>query len=529
MIRTIVVEDEKLTRRHLMSLIPRINHAFQIVATGENGEDALRQMEKIPVDMVVTDIRMPYMDGLELSEQIHRRYSNVMIVLLSGFSEFEYARKAIQNGVMGYLLKPIINFELEEILRQAEKEWEARMLKQQDENVRQKLTERAENILISDFIRACSLGKEYELIYCQEQMNQAQISEPEFPLLYLRLSVAEAEGQMEKWLKVLIPAITEEELMGRKGWVFADEQGGIVMTFSAKGIQQIENWIRECFQKLLRICPENFHEGNLNGYVARTQQELEYADDWCQAAHVLYGTRRTYITEQGKTDRQDETGKIWVLSQEKAEQVLKLQKTVVYMKNALEKGDSAMGEVYIARLHQYFLDLFPKMSVEAYIQYIIRYLFLSEKTIPFSIQENDKGLLRSLSMAFIEMYADKRQSIEKNKVVMEALQYIRKNYCEYISLETVAEKAGVSVSYLSNVFHKYMGESYSNYLTRLRMEAAAEMLITRQELRVADIAEQVGYISLRHFLKVFKSYYGMTPTEYRKNHEKYILDEGGLG
>ena len=179
-----------------------------------------------------------------------------------------------------------------------------------------------------------------------------------------------------------------------------------------------------------------------------------------------------------------------------------------------------MGEVYIARLHQCFLDLFPQMSVEEYIQYIIRYLFLSEKTITFSIQENDEELLRSLSAAFIQMYADKRQSMEKNKVVMEALQYIRKNYCEYINLETVAEKVGVSVSYLSSAFHKYMGESYSNYLTRLRMEAAAEMLITRQDLRVADIAEQVGYISLRHFLKVFKNYYGMTPTEYRKSHEQ---------
>ena len=312
-------------------------------------------------------------------------------------------------------------------------------------------------------------------------MYQAGISGPDFPLLYLRLSVPEAEGQMEKWMKALIPVITEEEIMGRKGWVFADEQGGIVLTFSAGGLCQLEEWVQECLKKLRLICPENLHGGNLTGYMARTQQELEYADDWCQAAAVLYGTRRTYITELEEVDRQDETGRIWILSKEKAEQVLKLQKTTVRMKSALEKGDSAMGEVYIARLHQCFLDLFPQMSVEEYIQYIIRYLFLSEKTITFSIQENDEELLRSLSAAFIQMYADKRQSMEKNKVVMEALQYIRKNYCEYINLETVAEKVGVSVSYLSSAFHKYMGESYSNYLTRLRMEAAAEMLITRQD------------------------------------------------
>ncbi len=87
-------------------------------------------------------------------------------------------------------------------------------------------------------------------------------------------------------------------------------------------------------------------------------------------------------------------------------------------------------------------------------------------------------------------------------------------------MKIVAEKAGVSASYLSNIFHKYMGESYSNYLTRLRMESAAEMLRTKQDMRLTDIAEQVGYVNFRHFLKVFKNYYGMTPTEYKMGNKR---------
>lgn len=520
MIRTMVVEDEKLTRRYLMSLIPRMNHAFQIVASGENGKDALKQMEKIPVDMVISDIRMPHMDGLEFIEQIRRKYPHVMIVLLSGFSEFEYARKAIQNGVIGYLLKPIIHYELKEILGQAEVQWESMKKRQQSEDVQKKLTERAGNILISDYIRASALGREYEMVYCREQMKRAGISVPDFPLLYLKLSVPEAEGEMQKWMKTLIPAITEEKVMGRMGWVFADEQGGFVLIFSAVGLGRLEEWMQRCYKQLALLLPESFHEGNLTGFLVKTQQELEYADNWCQAAAVLYGMRKIYMTELGDTNRQDTTGRIWILSKEKAEHVMELQKAALRMKNALEKGDSVVGEASMVRLHQYFLELFPWISVKDYIGYINRFLFFSEKAIPYTIQENEDILLHSLAESFIRMYAEKRQHMEKNHVVMDALKYIQKNYCEYISLEAVAEKVGVSASYLSSVFHKYMGESYSGYLTRLRMEAAAEMLMTRQKLRLADISEQVGYVSLRHFLKVFKNYYGMTPTEYRRSHEK---------
>ncbi len=497
MIRTMVVEDEKLTRRYLMSLIPKMNHAFQITTFGENGEDALRQMEKTPVDLVITDIRMPQMDGMELCEQMHRKYPNVMLILLSGFGEFEYARKAIQNGVMAYLLKPIMEKDLKEVLKQAEEQWESLEKQKEHEMAHRKLQERTRDILIADFIRACALGRDYEKAYCRTQMNQLDIPCSVFPLLYFKLYIpGTEEWRLEEWLSMLYQTITIEKAMGIKGWVFSDETGNIVIAFSVKRNQYIEVFIAEMYRKLDEVCPGLLRDGNLAGVFVQSAKNLEEGDNWCEATRLLCGLHSNFLTGYGEKEWQFGGGRFHVLSKENALKVLEIQKVAAQARSALENRRQEMYKQYMEHLQECFLSLFPQMSGEEYLQYIKKYIFTNEEYVDFS------GDNRNLS-------------IKKNQVVKKALDYIRANYCEPISLEIVAEKAGVSSCYMSDIFHKYTGESYSNYLNRLRMEEAAEMLMQNRQLRLADISEQVGYVNIRHFLKVFKNYYGMTPTEYK--------------
>ncbi len=497
MIRTMVVEDEKLTRRYLMSLIPKTNHAFQVTTFGENGEDALRQMEKTPVDLVITDIRMPLMDGMELCEQIRRKYPQVMLVLLSGFGEFEYARKAIQSGVMAYLLKPIMEKDLEEVLKQAEEQWKSLEKQKEHEMAHRELQERTRDILTADFIRACALGRDYEKAYCRTQMNQMDIPCSIFPLLYFKLYMpGTEEGNPEEWLSVLYQKFTAEKIMGIRGCVFSDETDSIVIAFSFRQEQQLAAFIADMYRKLNEICRGRLTDGNLAGVLVRSVKDLEEADNWCEAARLLRGMHQIFLTEYGKKEWQFADGRFHVLSKENALKVLEIQKMAAQARSALENRRQEMYKQSMEHLRECFLSLFPRMSEEQYLHYIQKYIFSNEEYVHFP-------------------GGNTNLSIEKNPAVKKALDYIRANYCEPISLEIIAEKAGVSGSYMSNIFHKCTGESYSNYLNRLRMEEAAELLLQNQQLRLADISEQVGYVNIRHFLKVFKNYYGMTPTEYK--------------
>ena len=103
----IIVDDEEITRIAISGYIQKKHPAFQVAGIFSNGADALRFLQEHPVNVVITDIRMPRMDGLELVAHIHENHPGIFVIIISGYSEFEYARKAIRYGVVNYLLKPL--------------------------------------------------------------------------------------------------------------------------------------------------------------------------------------------------------------------------------------------------------------------------------------------------------------------------------------------------------------------------------------------------------------------------------------
>lgn len=120
-IRTLIIEDEKLTRDFLTKLIPVINPQFQILGSVNNGKEALHLLENLNVDLVITDICMPQMNGIQISALIKEKYPSVSVIFISGYSEFEFAQQALRNGVFEYLLKPINNDELAQTLDRVSK------------------------------------------------------------------------------------------------------------------------------------------------------------------------------------------------------------------------------------------------------------------------------------------------------------------------------------------------------------------------------------------------------------------------
>jgi two-component system response regulator YesN len=515
--RFLLVEDEYYARKALrQSVLLWQQGAY--VQEAENGVNALALLEQSAFDVVLMDIRMPQMDGLTLAEHIAKRWSDTYMIMITGYSEFEYAQTAIRMSVREYLLKPVDDDKLCDALTRAQEYWEQKRRQSSEEQA-----------LRSD---GKSMRQQLQLSRLQMWLSsQAQDWETDEPFLscmvFRVFGFTALNHRVESELQT---GLASED--GIRFDIFSIKANDLCVFIRYKGAGQDRRSRMEMLDRLQKALSYSGIESRMAMSGLNSAKDGPHAFEQAQTALnyrllrdesiVCYGNLKeqaVYVSEPGPKDISEFS---ICLSQGKAEPAAALARqavqTVVKTRN-----------VSLAALQDTLNRLCACMNC-AIARAVSENGAMDAELLQVEIKADDfsnaADITARLNALITQVCALKeRVSVSSADQVVDYLkQYVGERFGENIALKELAEsRLYLNPSYLSRLFKAKTGTSFKNYLTQVRMEHALSMLSSREK-SVMSIAGECGYQDASQFIQLFRKHFGMTPSVYRETQAGYKTD-----
>lgn len=524
-LKVLLVDDEKLERILIRKGFPWEENGFEIIGEAESGREALEFIRTRRPDLVLTDISMSNMDGLEFTEKLMEEFPGIHVIIITGYREFDYARKAIKLGVDDFLLKPINVTEVGKVIEKIKAEiFEKReVLKEKEEWEKRK--NEGEDILRESFFQRLVENRipEEEVLKKLPVYGCGALEENSCCMI---LGVKEEGKNSSKNRDKIMEILKEKAFYGCI--FFRHYMGDVVLLF----MDGKEAYARECAEEIFEIARVEKLEVTIG--ISRNKQGIpgisqafEEAGN-VHSASVILGQNRilTYqdyepMMEQGQGfldfPWEDLTLSLKSGMEEKVRdmvdsyvEMIKNSKkmNVDFLKlmamNMISKESSTMN--------RYGTNLFQTVGEDGLIQEI-----LSLQTV-----DDCHRLLQKSAVWVLKFHEQKSRAVrQENRVVAQAVKYIEENFSDPdMSLKKAADTVFSNASYLSRMFKKEMGENLTDYVTKKRIEKSIDLLNTT-DMKVYEIAEEVGFRDPHYFSISFRKQMGVTVKEFRsRNQEK---------
>lgn len=535
MIKVFLCEDEFVVREGIKKNIDWAGNGYEFIGEASDGELALPLIRKLEPDIVITDIKMPFMDGLELSRIIRKELPFIEIVILSGYEEFDYAKQAISIGVAQYLTKPISG---DDLLRELDllrdkiiKSKEERALKEQfrkemEENDRRERSELFKSLVSGDssvpelLEKAQKLGMDlsamwYNIILLFIKSEHHEIEE------YSKSSVTVDERINEIAYEMGCISF-DRDLEGRAILIMGDSEEKITDT---------QNDMISKIEDVLSDYGHVRYSGGIGKAVNRLSRLNEsFEDAGCALANRFFVTGSGFYRANRHTGEDRMTDASFDMSNIDAKRIDKNNVTKFLKLGNLDEipfyVEEFVGSVGSDAFNSYIFRQYIAMDVFFAVSAFVEELPPRKKTD--AITEVTKDSLENVESVkeyisgIIESAIRCRDSIASNRymeIVDEAVKYIEENFAdEDLSLNQLASHVNVSPNHLSTIFSQQTGHTFIKYLTEYRMNKAKELLKCTS-MRSSEISEAVGYKDPHYFSYMFKKTVGMTPTNYRGGRE----------
>lgn len=535
MYKILLVDDEILVRDAIRKNIDWGKLDCELIGDCENGKQAVEFVKTHEVDIVLTDILMPYMDGMELSHFLHDNYPDILIVIFSGFGEFEYAKKAIQYNVSEYMLKPVTAMELTKVIENMKEKLDSRKKEQRKmESLTQVSQDYHKN---ANVIRSKALDC---LVKCTREV-QVSLDELErmgitFQAASYRVAVfdidtysemyqMDMDKQQESALMAFVLFNVGDEIVVREkaGVVYQEGNNRVCIIFAGNRTKEFSESIHRICHEIQKKVKEVIGlETSIGiGSWVRSPYELIYSYRLAAKAidyRYLLGGNLLFDMEEKKTDNS-----IFLIND------------LETLTEAIKSGDRRLMEETLGQIETEIKSALVEKSYACiYLQQVIRAIgntcqSLSEE--PEKIIAQRETLLKAVTeqrmfsqaAALVEKYAqevfDELQELNSSsgqRQGMLAMDYIQKNYMDPgLSLNSICSYLNISTSYFSTIFKEMTGETFIEVLTKVRMEKAKELL-ENTTMKNYEIAEKVGFSDPHYFGISFKKITGKTPTEYAR-------------
>ena len=535
MYKILLVDDEILVRDAIRENIDWGKLDCELIGDCENGKQAVEFVKTHEVDIVLTDILMPYMDGMELSHFLHDNYPDVLIVIFSGFGEFEYAKKAIQYNVSEYMLKPVTAMELTKVIENMKEKLDSRKKEQRKmESLTQVSQDYHKN---ANVIRSKALDC---LVKCTREV-QVSLDELErmgitFQAASYRVAVfdidtysemyqMDMDKQQESALMAFVLFNVGDEIVVQEkaGVVYQEGNNRVCIIFAGNRTKEFsENIHRICHEIQKKVKEVIGLETSIGiGSWVRSPYELIYSYRLAAKAidyRYLLGGNLLFDMEEKKTDNS-----IFLIND------------LETLTEAIKSGDRRLMEETLGQIETEIKSALVEKSYACiYLKQVIRAIGNTCQTLseePEKIIAQREALLKAVTeqrmfsqaAALVEKYAqevfDELQELNSSsgqRQGMLAMDYIQKNYMDPgLSLNSICSYLNISTSYFSTIFKEMTGETFIEVLTRVRMEKAKELL-ENTTMKNYEIAEKVGFSDPHYFGISFKKITGKTPTEYAR-------------
>ena len=534
-LQVMILDDEYIILDGLCSF-PWSDYGYHVAATAKNGLEGLEKLEQVEPDLILTDVRMPGMDGLDFAERAHEIYPNTVIVILTGYDSFAYAQKAISIGVKEYLLKPVDYEELKAMAARLAEEIHTKKNKLQEVRDLRKYFNRSVPELRSKFVGNLLYGRIQGKGVVQAQAESLNLEIEKYIVCVGRKAVGENRiHEGDKWIEEFACINIFEEIFNGFGIQVLSDYNTAAAEYNFILLFGKDEKDELCMNKALQACTkiqeevERYLHAHMSFGLSDVEKDEYQANAQYRKAQtacrqcVYLGTNIILRYEDLQYEKQEEfaitsgekTHFMMTLFQdnfEKAENELRQ-----IFQNASENADSVK---FVAMDLLLGCMKFPyTCAVDSKIHNKNWNLSVLQDGIKRICQcENTDEILNCLLNLFGTLIKQNTEGTDERnrKLVQSILTYIEENYACDLSMDDLTEKFHVSRTYISRLLKKYAGKSFLEYLTDVRFRQV-EKLIACNKYKQYEIAEMVGYKDFGYYIKVFKKRYGITPNEFRKH------------
>jgi two-component system, response regulator YesN len=522
--KVILVDDEKGILDGLQLLITRYVPECKVVGTAYNGLEGVAIIQEQKPDIVITDIRMPQADGLEMIRLLKEAGCQTKFILLSGYADFEYARRGMQLGVQFYINKPVEEEELSDCIYQVIeviKEEQAKL--QEVEDLKQEVHSRMQEITLRDII---DVGSE-NTTYVEELLRMASLPIIGNFFVCALLDIGSSAESLKDFICEPVFRTIDQALgqylkvyrfrySGAQIAIVVAHSGDIAYEKLVSSIQSLKESLYRELKLSMTIGIGTVHERAAG--ISRSFEEARYALNY----KVIRGVEVVIPYPE-------------VMSLQETSHPIS-EELITRLESGLDNMDEA-GCVSIIR------EIFRQMEAERGMSPIdlqmqcLNILLSSLRKMSFlQLQQNNflgrnilslEGISRIRTLEQLEQWMIKvfegiisfkqEHNIPKKKdIIAEIKEYVKEHYNEQISLADLSDRFFINPYYLSQLFKQKTGDTYLNYLAQTRINKSKELL-EKSDMKVYEICQMVGYSDTQHFARLFEKLVGCKPSEYRKN------------
>ncbi|TXK77370.1 response regulator [Paenibacillus sp. N3.4] len=529
MTKLLLVEDEFLVRLGLKTFIPWEEFGFELIGEAVDGLDALTILSEMSCDLLITDISMPNMDGISLMERVKELYPHIKILILSNYNDFQYVKRALQLGASDYILKLTMQPEdLQTKLQQIRMEIEDERKKQEETiQLSRNAFQYRQEITMEKHLRDL-MTMQYSEREAGELSQEYEDLLPSFPWTVSLLKIDRYESvvdenrfKSEKLLRFSVMNVLREIMRKYREGHIVEMDGGHFAMISGMGAEPMLQEMAECMHRYLKL-PVYFgmyspieraydlheafgfaEEALLERFYNDSNRVIHYREQMFTYNALPISSRDEFLDSMARHDKEA------------------LQKAIRNMADAyLEEGirrpyPDLVRErwLQIVHLFEVFLqdrggNLYSIMPYEGkYPHHVVR---LSE-----SIQEISEWLIGWISVFFEHLRAS---TVHQPRPEIQAVKkIIEEKYSTSLKMSDLAKEVNFTEPYLSSLFKKETGETMIDYMIRMRMQKARELL-KLPHIKIYEVADSIGYSDPNYFAKLFKKIEGIYPQEYRKRY-----------
>ncbi|MCX7748959.1 MAG: response regulator [Clostridia bacterium] len=534
MYKLLIIDDDMMISNGIKNAIPWAQYGVEKVETAENAEKGEAIFLSFQPDLVLTDIRMPGMDGLELLKRIKKENQHTKVIILSGYDDFSYAQTALKLGAFDYVLKVADMEELLKVIRRAiieienernEKEMVSK-LKEQLKMSLPLLRYRYLNELVFGCIHQEQLIEKMEFIDIKLQSSYFLVGVIEIDdFTLLGSKIAEEERLLLKFR--IINLI--EEMIGGQGLCFETKYEEFVCIYYCKPdlteeenkksfINLCESINNQIFEKLsysISVGIGNMGEGifSIRACYEEAKRGLEHKLFTGKSSIIDIRDVEGYTSMSFKMDSETESKLISCLRVGDKKEVLKIIEVV--FQNIDAQRNLGMGGFYKICIELLSIASRVLTEFDTGMEEICGKGFLYFEEVKKYKNLKDAKEWMILNFEKICNYILNTKILKSKKIVETAKNYIDERFTEEITLHKIAEFVHISPNYFSTLFSNEVGQSFLEYVTMRRIEKARKLL-GEKDARVQDVGEKVGYDNPCYFSRIFKKYTGMSPLEYKE-------------
>jgi len=513
MYTVLIVDDERIIREGVASSIDWSQYGFLLLGLAENGIDAYERIKQDVPDVVITDIKMPGMDGLELISKVHQKFPEIIFIILSGYGEFEFANKAMKYGVKYYLLKPcdeneIINILAKITIEKREKEKKDKFLNDINDNLKKVLPQVGEQ-----FLRDLIMGVNYSKSELEYFLRLFEINETKFKLIVFKM-----DNVVDVIDKFALKNISYDILNENSVYLSSIIDNNILLLIKSMDLSiltdllfQIKNTFNKYFKSDICVGVSNENE-------FENIQKMYHEVQDCLKCEFYLGDNKIITEKVIEFNNSRDNFKISTYNENIPEYV-----KAGNLESLNLELDGFFHMIYDEKLE---IEMAKNYCIEIFLIILRQGDFKEVSSYTKGLYEiQDKSTLKQISI-YIKDIANKiaKKNYENNTenygaIISTVINYVNNNIQNYeLSLTWIAKKVlFINENYLGKLFYKHTNEKFSRYVVRIRMEKAKELIKSNKDYKIYEITEQIGLEdNTQYFSQVFKKYTGYTPSEYRK-------------